>query len=446
MLSKIENHLTINLPFLKDKKLLIAVSGGIDSNVLIALFHELKYDISMAHCNFHLRGKESVLDEESLKKIAADLNIVFHSISFETEAYAKKRKISIQLAARELRYDWFEKIKTEKSYDYILTAHHKNDVLETFLINFTRGTGLDGLTSIPTINGAIVRPLLPFTRDEILKYALDNNIAWREDESNTSIKYARNKIRHQVIPVLQELNPSLLNTFEHTLEHLKGSQQLIANTVSNLREKVISAKGDILQISIEEIKKMSVPKPYLFELLKPYNFKEWDDVFHLLNAQSGKQIFSKTHRLLKDRKFLFLTEIDTKSNPTSYTLKEFVSEYLTHDLKLEFSIKSYSASRKNQKNKVFIDADTVKFPLIMRKWKNGDIFTPLGFRGKKKLSDYFKDEKMSLIEKERTWILTNTKNEIIWILGKRIDDKFKTSSNTEHMIELSCSMRKKLLE
>lgn len=437
MISKFQNHLTTNLPFLKDKKLLIAVSGGIDSNVLIYLLHELKYDISMAHCNFHLRGKESVIDEESLKEIAANLNIGFNSISFDTETYAKKRKISIQLAARELRYEWFEKIRTEKSYDYILTAHHKNDVLETFLINFTRGTGLDGLTSIPTINGNIVRPLLPFTRDEILKHALDNNMAWREDESNASIKYARNKIRHQVIPILQELNPSLLTTFEHTLEHLKGSQEIIVNAVSKLRDKAITLKGDILQISIEEIEKLNTPKPYLFELLKSYNFTEWEDVFHLLNAQSGKQIFSKTHRLLKDRKFLLLTKVDTKSYPTSYKLEEFVHEFSTHDLKLDFVIKNHSTSNQKENSKVFVDADLIDFPLNLRKWKNGDIFTPYGFRGNKKLSDYFKDEKMSLIEKERIWILTNAKNEIIWIVGKRLDNRFGITSKTKEVIQIT---------
>ena len=416
---------------------MIAASSGIDSNVLTSLLHKLKYNISLAHCNFHLRSEESNLDEQSLVDLADALNIPIHTTSFETEEHAKKHKLSIQLAARELRYEWFEKIRVENSYDYILTGHHKNDVLETFLINFTRGTGLDGLTGIPEVNGVIVRPMLPFTRDEILGYAAKNNIDWREDESNASTKYARNKIRHQVIPILQELNPSLLNTLDETLDHLKGSQQIIKESIENLREEIISTEDDILKIDIEKLQKLPFPKNYIFELLRTYNFTEWDDVLHLLTAQSGKQVLSKTHRLLKDRKFLLLTKVDKSNHPRSYTTNEYESILSTYDISLNFIIVENPILNENQKNCVFIDASLIEFPLKLRKWEHGDIFYPMGFGGKKKLSDYFKDEKMSLIAKERTWILTNTQNEIIWVVGKRLDNRFGVTVKTQKIVQIT---------
>ncbi|MCK5815335.1 MAG: tRNA lysidine(34) synthetase TilS, partial [Flavobacteriaceae bacterium] len=246
--------------------MLVTVSGGIDSVVLVHLLHQLKFDISIAHCNFKLREADSDLDEQFVKKLASDLKLDFYKISFETEVYAKKNKCSIQMAARELRYDWFEEIRQKNNLDYVLTAHHKDDVLETFLINLSRGTGLEGLIGIPSKNGYIVRPMLPFSREDINSFAKENTIEWREDKSNASTKYLRNKIRHDLVPILKELNPSFMSSFENTIDHLKGSQQIVNDAVQEIEKRVVSKKHDYLKLDIEELQKLSNPKIYLYKL------------------------------------------------------------------------------------------------------------------------------------------------------------------------------------
>ena len=322
MRAKIQEHINQNLSFLINKKVLIAISGGIDSTILAHIFHDLQFDITFAHCNFMLRGKESNKDEEFVKELGREFQAPTFSIRFNTEEYAAEKGISTQMAARDLRYDWFQKIIDENNIDYILTAHQKDDVIETFLINLTRGTGLDGLTGIPEINGNIVRPLLLFTRNEILIYATRNKLKWREDSTNSSIKYVRNKVRHKVVPFLKELNPNLLDTFGNTLENLKGSQQIVKDCIQQVKEKTMSTHGSNLHFDIEQLKKLNNPKVYLYELLNEYGFTEWDDVADLLDAQSGKQVFSNSHRLLKDRDFLILSETEITDKTLSFEIQE----------------------------------------------------------------------------------------------------------------------------
>lgn len=437
MLAKFKNQLDTNFPYLKGKKLLLTVSGGVDSVVLVHLLKSLNFDIEIAHCNFKLRDKESDLDEQLVINLCTEFDLTFHQASFDTTEYVKTNKLSIQMAARELRYNWFEEIRTKNNLDFILTGHHQDDVLETFLINLTRGTGLEGLTGIPPKNGYIVRPMLGLTRLEILQYAEENNINWREDQSNASTKYVRNKLRHEVIPILKELNPSLMDSFKNTTQHLKDSQQIIEDGIAELRAKIVVKKDDYFELDIKKIQNLSNPKAYLYELLHEFGFSEWDDVLNLLTAQSGKQIFSKTHRLIKDREILLLIKIDPKTQPSSYIINEFLPEYSTPDISLNFSSIKKNESNKNIKNCVHINASLVEFPLTLRKWEHGDFFYPLGFSGKKKLSNFFKDEKMSLIEKERTWILCNANNDIIWVVGKRIDNRYRTTSKTKETIQIS---------
>ncbi|MDC9722431.1 MAG: tRNA lysidine(34) synthetase TilS [Urechidicola sp.] len=437
MLNKFQNHINHKFPFLKDAKLLIAISGGIDSVVLTHLLHQLNFDISLAHCNFQLRGNESDLDEEFIKKIATNLDISYHTISFDTNAVSKEKKISTQMAARDLRYHWFDNLIEKNNYDYVLTAHQKDDVLETFLINFTRGTGLDGLTGIPEINKNIVRPLLSFTRNDIESFAKENNISWREDKSNASTKYLRNKIRHDVIPVLKEINPSLMDSFDSTIENLKGSKAIVKDVIESINKKATILEDNILKIDIEKIKFLSNTKAYLFELLKEYMFTEWNDVVALLNSQSGKQIFSKTHRLIKDRKHLLLVKIDDKDSNQSYTIHNFNADFTSNDFTLEFKLDSDFEQLSSNKNSVSLDFDLLTFPLTIRKWQHGDFFYPNGMKGKKKLSDFFNDEKMSILEKEKTWILTTSKNEIIWVVNKRLDKRFQISSATKKAVSIT---------
>jgi len=442
----LKKHIDKNLSFLKDKKLLIAISGGIDSVVLTHLVYNLHFSISLAHSNFMLRGAESNKDEQFVINLGETLKVPAFTIKFETQKYAIENGISTQMAARELRYNWFEQLRNQYHLDYILTAHHKEDVIETFLINLTRGTGLDGLTGIPVINGTIVRPLLPFTRNELLVYASKNKIRWQEDQSNSSIKYVRNKIRHKVVPVLKELNPRLLDTFFNTLEHLKGSQQIVNDYVQNIRQKITIVRDTEIHFDIKKLKNLSSAKVYLYELLKEYGFTEWDDVCDLLDAQTGKQVFSSTHRLLKNRDFLILTEFSTIKENKSYQIAENTSK-INEPLKLKFETIPISSDTKNHQKKVLselyfddintisIDADSVQFPLTIRKWRKGDYFYPIGLKGKKKLSKFFKDEKLSLLTKENTWILCSN-DAIIWIIGKRLDDRFKVTKTTTKILKI----------
>ncbi|MDX6747544.1 tRNA lysidine(34) synthetase TilS [Polaribacter sp. PL03] len=434
MLQKLSNILSRNFPFLKDKKILIAISGGIDSVVLTHNLAALNFNISLAHCNFNLRNTESDLDEVFVKELAKNLAINCFTTSFETKKVAKEKKESTQIAARNLRYAWFQEIIEDHNFDYVLTAHHADDNLETFLINLTRGSGLDGFTGIPEINGNIVRPFLKFSREEILNFAEENNISWREDKSNASTKYVRNKIRHKVLPVLKEINPNLLDTFSKTLDNLQESKQIINDRIEDVLSNIIVEESGFLKLRINKIQQLSNPKAYLYQLLEKYNFTGFNDIYNLLSAQSGKQIFSKTHALLKDRDFLIVSKINrSSSKKTSFEIKENTSE-IKKPIHLTF--KEVTDRSVLNKNTIYVSKEYLKFPLIVRKWQNGDYFYPSGMTGKKKLSKYFKDEKLSLLEKQQTWLLCNSNEEIIWIINKRQDNRFVATTNN-NLIKIS---------
>ncbi|WP_299005829.1 tRNA lysidine(34) synthetase TilS [uncultured Tenacibaculum sp.] len=436
MLQELAKHIDEHFPFFKSKKLLIAISGGVDSVVLTHLLHQLNFDISLAHCNFQLRGKESDKDEEFVKNLGKKLGINTYVTRFDTNEYADSNKLSTQLAARELRYNWFDKLSKEYSFEHLLTAHHADDNLETFLINLTRGTGLEGLTGIPPINGNIVRPLLVFSREEILNYAKQNNIEWREDESNSETKYLRNKIRHQVTPILKELNASVLKNFNKTIDHLKESQQIIDDKIEDITYEIISKEGDLLKINIEKLLKLSNPKAYLYQLLKPYEFREWNDVYNLIYAQSGKQILTKFYTLLKDRDFLLLLRTSEKSSIKEevYTIREENKE-ITVPIRL--LLKRVQEKTDTNQKSIYVDNELLSYPLKLRRWNSGDFFYPTGMLGKKKISKYFKDEKISIINKNKIWFLCSSKNEIIWIIGKRQDRRFLPTEKTTKLLQIS---------
>jgi len=434
VLNNFQNHINQNLSFLNKSRLLIAISGGLDSVVLTHLCHQLKLNIALAHCNFNLRGNESDGDEEFVLQLAEDLDLEVFIESFETEDYAKTYKLSTQMAARELRYNWFEELAEQLNFDFILTAHHADDNLETFLINLSRGTGLDGLMGIPEVNNKIVRPLLTFSREDIETYAKTNKLTWREDSSNASNKYLRNKLRHDVIPVLKEINPFLLQNFESTQNHLQDSKQIIEDTIVRIQKKAVYVDNDnVIRLSIKKLKKLSNPKAYLFELLKDFNFTEWDDVTNLLDAQSGKQVFSSTHRLLKDRDYLMLIENNSEETQESISISEDKKQLKTSFGTLFFD--EADAIFDAQANVICVDKAKLKHPLILRKWEEGDFFYPSGMTGKKKLSKYFKDEKMSLIDKENTWLLCSEKD-IVWVIGRRADNRFFATENTKQILKI----------
>ncbi|MCD8453337.1 tRNA lysidine(34) synthetase TilS [Tenacibaculum finnmarkense] len=435
MLQQLAKHIDHNFLFLKDKKLLIAISGGVDSVVLTHLLHQLKYDISLAHCNFQLRSDQSDLDEKSVKNLGKELEIPVFSTRFETSKYANQNKLSTQLAARKLRYNWFDELLKKHDFDYVLTGHHADDNLETVLINLTRGTGLDGLTGIPAINGTIVRPLLIFSREKIENFALENNIKWREDASNAETKYLRNKIRHQVIPILKELNPSLLKAHLKTTDFLKQSQQIITDKVDEIALKTLIKEDNILKINISEVLKLSNPKAYLYQLLKAYKFTEWDDVYQLIYAQSGKKISSNSHTLLKNRDFLLLQNIHKNEilKKEQFSIDK-ENNKITNPINLQLTQVREKTSF--DKNTIFVDKILLNYPLTIRRWETGDYFYPTGMLGKKKVSKYFKDEKLSLFDKKNIWLLCTNDNKIIWIIGKRQDRRFLPSNEATELLRI----------
>ncbi|MDA8731322.1 tRNA lysidine(34) synthetase TilS [Flavobacteriaceae bacterium] len=435
MLQKFKQHLHQNFPFLEDSKLLIAISGGIDSVVLAHLCSQLNLNFSLCHCNFNLRGQESDDDEAFVTSLAKTLKTPVYTTSFETEKYATKNKVSIQVAARDLRYTWFYKLLDANQYDYVLTAHNTNDNLETFIINLTRGSGLEGFTGIPPVNQKSVRPLLAFSRDDITLFAIKNGIVWREDRSNASIKYVRNKVRHKVIPILKELNPHVLESFQNTIEYLNESQSIINDAVKNITAKVVSYENDVLKISCKEIEKLSNKKAYLYQLLQAYGFTAWNDIVDLISAQPGKQVFSDTHRLLKDRNFLILTTINkSQSIKGPILIDQKVSE-ITNPIKLTIqNTDDYTSKNKEQ---IIIDKDLVNYPLSLKKWHHGDAMYPTGMIGSKKISQLFKDNKLSLLDKEKIWILADAKDHIIWVIGLRQDRRYLANKTSKNRLKIS---------
>lgn len=435
MLQKFKQHLHQNFPFLEDSKLLIAISGGIDSVVLAHLCSQLNLNFSLCHCNFNLRGQESDDDEAFVTSLAKSLKTLVYTTSFETEKYATKNKVSIQVAARDLRYTWFYKLLDANQYDYVLTAHNTNDNLETFIINLTRGSGLEGFTGIPPVNQKSVRPLLAFSRDDITLFAIKNGIVWREDRSNASIKYVRNKVRHKVIPILKELNPHVLESFQNTIEYLNESQSIINDAVKNITTNVVSYENDVLKISCKEIAKLSNKKAYLYQLLQGYGFTAWNDIVDLISAQPGKHIFSNTHRLLKDRNFLILTTINkSQSIKGPILIDQKVSE-ITNPIKLTIqNTDDYTSKNKEQ---IIIDKDLVNYPLSLKKWHHGDAMYPTGMTGSKKISQLFKDNKLSLLDKEKIWMLTDAKDHIIWVIGLRQDRRYLANKTSKNRLKIS---------
>ncbi|MFN7045794.1 MAG: tRNA lysidine(34) synthetase TilS [Flavobacterium sp.] len=431
MLTKFQHHIEQNFPQLKDKKLLLAVSGGIDSMVLLDLFYKLRFDICVVHCNFQLRGKESDADEMLVREICQDSYIPYFIESFDTLEFAKENKLSIQLAARKLRYDWFQEI-ISLGFDYVLTAHHLDDNVETFLINFTRGTGLEGITGIPAQNGNIIRPLLPFSREEIENYAKQNKIQWREDSSNASDKYFRNKLRHDIVPILKELNTGFLDSFQNTLHHLQQAESLVNDASKLVYEKVVEENENRLEFHLNSLLEFQNYKAYLYQWLKTYGFSAWNDIYDLVEAQSGKQVFSETHVLLKDREKLILSE-RKEINKSEVFIIESIESKVNIPLKLVFS-KAVNIFETHS-NCIFVDENKIKFPLTIRKWQDGDYFYPSGMNGKKKLSKYFKDEKYSLLDKDNQWLLCS-EDQIIWVIGKRADNRFIARETTQQIIKI----------
>lgn len=434
MISKFQKHLSQNLSFLTNKRLLLAISGGIDSMVMLDLFKKSGFEIAIAHCNFQLRGQESKGDQAFIEKYSEENNIPLFITQFDTKAFAEDFKLSIQVAARELRYKWFYELLESNHYDYVLTAHHADDNIETFLINLSRGSGLEGFTGIPIQNDKTVRPLLNFGREEILNYARQHAIKWREDSSNASDKYLRNKIRQEIVPVLKSLNPNLLPSFQNTVENLQQAMSLVDDASRIVYRKVVLDEENQKKINLKELLQLPNYKAYLYQWLNPFGFKAWNDIYNLVGSQSGKQIFSEGFKLLKDRDHLILSPQGAIDKNEKYLIENNEKEVNFH-IKLSFCKVSTASNASNKT--IFVDQNKLKYPLVLKRWEEGDVFYPLGMNGKsKKVSKFFKDEKFSLIEKENTWLLCSD-NQIVWIVGIRQDERFKIETTTKQIVQIA---------
>jgi tRNA(Ile)-lysidine synthase len=437
MILQFKKHLDDNFPFLKTKRFFLAISGGIDSMVMMHLFQQLNYRFAILHCNFQLRGKESDADLVFIQDYADSFDIPWSFGHFKTKAYAKENKLSIQMAARELRYDWFNLQLNDKQFAYVLTAHQADDDLETFLINLSRGTGLEGLIGIPNTNQNILRPMLPFSRLEIEEYAKKNNIRWREDSSNETDKYLRNNIRHNITPLLKELNPSFSKSFQATLKHLQQAQSLVEDATILIYNLIVTDEDDVKKFNIVELKRLPNFEAYLYQWLSPFGFSAWDDIYSLIDAQSGKQILSNDYRILKDRNYLILSPKNKKLEPNSYLINANQKE-VKKPIKLSFSEVSTLSSTLN--NAIFVDAKKLKYPLELRLWDEGDSFQPFGMNGNtKKVSKFLKDQKITLFDKEKIWLLCSD-NQVVWIVGLRADERFKTDETTTKILQIRLSI------
>jgi len=428
VLDKFKNHVSNTFAFLGESRLLIACSGGVDSMVLAHLAGECKFEFALAHCNYKLRGQDSDLDQELVSSWGQERKIEVHSKTFDLSDETN----SIQLKARQYRYDWFLSLLSTENFDFILTAHHADDSMETFFINLSRGTGLEGLTGIPQKNEHIVRPLLPFSKKEILGFAQSEAIPWREDESNTELKYVRNRIRHEIVPRFLEINPSFFSNFTRTQEHLGHSAQLLEKYAVELRTRWFVEDEDAFYVPISELKSLKPLKGYLHLLFSDFGFTQWNDMVDLLTAQSGKAIQSKTHRLIKDRENLILAPLPVLDEE-AHTIQENEHNWQGP---VELRFDKANLLENSSAKAVYVDKETLNYPLKLRKWKIGDYFYPLGMNGRKKVSKFFKDEKYSTVEKENQWLLCS-QSDIVWVLGQRLDERFKVTEKTKEILKIT---------
>jgi len=433
------------LQYIKDQKLchkndriLLALSGGIDSVVMFHLFIRAGYSIGVAHCNFKLRGTDSDADELFVKKLSEKNEIPVFIKKFDTRTYAEEHGLSIQMAARELRYDWFKVLIKEHKYSSIATAHHLNDNVETILFNLIKGTGLKGLTGIPSKINNLIRPLLFAERQQIEQYAKEMNLEYREDQSNLNIKYHRNFIRNKIIPLLEQINPGFVQTSELTLERLSETQKIIENLIESKRNEFMTLKDDNIYLKRDFFKKEN-SSILLYEVIKPWGFK-YDQARSLIRgystSESGKLYYSKTHVLNLDRNFMIITSLKDQSD---LEYQWFYQSSILETVFGKFFIQKIEKGKEiitDDPNIEYFDFDKVSFPLIVRSWKKGDWFVPLGMKGKKKLSDFMIDRKIPVNLKKRIAIILSG-NSIIWIVGYQIDERYKLGSETCNLLKIT---------
>lgn len=432
-----KKYISENKLFKKKDKLLLALSGGCDSVALFYLLKKFDYNFSAAHCNFKLRDKDSDEDEKFTAELCKKYNIQLFITSFDTIKYAHKNKLSTEEAARKLRYAWFEKIRKNYNFSYIITAHHLNDKIETFFINLIKGTGIRGLRSIKPVNGKIIRPLLFAQKTEIEEFCKKNNITYRTDKSNFDTNFLRNKFRHQIIPFFKEINPKFNKNMNKNFQILSELEKIYQGYIRENIKKVVKQQNMMHYISLNKLLQSDAPISLLYEIIRSYGFNSTQNelIFNSLNnIQTGKIFYSETHRILKTEKFLIIDkkEICRYKNTA-------INESFKNNENSELSFKiltNIPESLKTDSDTILVDYDKLKFPLYIRNYNSGDYIYPFGMKGKKLLSDFFTDKKINLFERERIKILTTADNMIIWIIGYRFDKRFKITKKTSKILQI----------
>ena len=437
MLEKIRQFIEDQQLFsLSADPLLVAVSGGQDSVVLLDALHRLGVPLAVAHCHFGLRDDEADADEQFVRKLAKQYAAPYFVEFFQTKAFAEQEGISTQMAARALRYAWFEQVRQREGLAYVATAHHQRDAAETMLLNLTHGTGLAGLHGIPAKNGHLVRPLLPIDKPALFDYLVENGLAWREDASNDSPVYQRNRLRQQVLPVLREINPNLDRTLQITAERVGGAEEIVRRYVADTAAEAQRTEADVTYLRIDTLRKTAATALVLHELLRPFGFSYLvtKDIVAAFGAESGRQFDSPTHRLVKDREQLVITPRRLESFGTHQVAAG--QETLKIDgLHLRLALHEAAGFAIGRaKNQAALDADKLKFPLTVRRWQEGDWFMPIGLKGKKKLSDFLIDQKIPLNLKDDVRVLTSADGKIAWIIGLRPDERFRVTAETQSVL------------
>ncbi len=417
------------------QRILLGVSGGKDSVLMVHLFKLAGLDFGIAHCNFNLRAEESLRDENFVKRLAANLEVPFYVKQFDTKGYAKANRSSTQMAARDLRYGWFEELRKQESFDLVAVAHHQNDAIETLLLNLTRGTGISGLHGILPKRDQLIRPLLFLSRPEIERIVEENNVSYIEDSSNLSDHYARNKVRLHVIPHLKDINPNLEHTFAQNIQRFAETETVMQQVIAGYRSALITETRQGHQLSIESVKSLKPLKFLLYELLKPFGFSEYiiADLIAALDKQSGTSFYSASHRVTINREDLLISEL--KEEHSSVTVFIHPADHQVKFKNQELTIStSDSTTFERARTKAHVDRDLLIYPLVVRSWQHGDTFVPLGMKNAKKLSDFFIDEKVPLPEKERIPVVLNGNGEVIWIGGMRQDNRYKITPGTKKVV------------
>jgi tRNA(Ile)-lysidine synthase len=427
-----------NFPITQLDKTLLAVSGGPDSIALLHLFAESNLPFSVAHCNFGLRGEESDADEQLVVQLCQSLNSECFTQSFDTQEYAKKHAVSIQVAARDLRYTWFQTLLSTHRFKYIATAHHQDDQVETVLMNIIRGTGIKGLTGIPSQNGNIIRPLLFATKNELLTYLHSNNYSYRTDASNSENKYTRNTIRNSIIPQLNQLNPQASRHILSLSDHAKYAENILSDTLDRLRNQYLLHNGSHLVIDYTEISKHQFASNLLFDLIVSFGFNtiQCDQIHEaFVSEHTGKQFLSGTHELVIDRHSIVIAPIPLINRETVFVNRLPSQVVLINNQSYIFEIIDVFAIQTYLPHHLYLDADLLTFPLQVRPWLQGDAFHPLGSKGSKKVSDFLIDAKVNLIDKRDISILEHGQS-IFGILSYRIDNAYRIKSTTQSVLHI----------